>query len=195
MAPRQSNSIHDLPPLETGGVEARRGFDVQDHVAAHFCLELLRNDQLKEVWCESQDDVTLLSNIIGQDKVEFVQVKGREFERSWSVAILCKRDKKNGTQILGSSILEKSLRYDRCSEACSFRMITTRPINDELKPLTHEIGSIGRKSLQSKIDALIENTNRRVEDYMSDNKNGPDFWISNVVWQVIHSLDAQEKSN
>ena len=69
-----SVSIHDAEPLEIGGVVARKGFTFQDHVAVGFLLDLLKYDDLREVWCESQDDVTLIwSGSV--EYVEFVQVK------------------------------------------------------------------------------------------------------------------------
>ena len=69
-------SIHALPPLETGGVEARQGFGLQDHVAAGICIELVVNPTLKQVWCETQDDITLIWDAPDGELVEFVQVKG-----------------------------------------------------------------------------------------------------------------------
>ena len=53
-------SIHDLPPLETGGIVARKGFSFQDHVAVGFILEMYENENLEQVWCETQDDITLI---------------------------------------------------------------------------------------------------------------------------------------
>jgi hypothetical protein len=76
LTPASSRSIRDLPPLETGGVIARNGFNLQDHVAAGYCIDMLAPDsQLKEVWCERQDDITLLWS---DGTVEFVQVKSTD---------------------------------------------------------------------------------------------------------------------
>jgi hypothetical protein len=46
-------SIYELAPFEQGGPIARTGFLYQDHIAARFCIEMLRNPNLLEVWCES----------------------------------------------------------------------------------------------------------------------------------------------
>lgn len=42
-------SYHDLPPLERGGVIARRGFDFQDHIAAQAARRWVGSD------CHSAD--------------------------------------------------------------------------------------------------------------------------------------------
>ena len=195
MEPRTPKSIHELPPLETGGIEARRGFSIQDHVAVTLCLELLDNVRLKEVWCENQDDVTLIWNNNEQDEVEFVQVKGNEFDQLWSIAKLCERKKKNGQDVIGSSILERSLAYDRCCEATSFRMVTTRPVKDELKPLRYSISSQTRISLQGDIDRLILSIGNRLENFKSENNNGHDYWITHTIWKEIHSFDSVKNAN
>ena len=68
-------SIHSLPPLERGGVEARIGFAIQDHVAASYLIHLLEEPTLLEVWCETHDDITLIRQGQATQEVEFVQVK------------------------------------------------------------------------------------------------------------------------
>jgi hypothetical protein len=62
------NSIYDLAPLEHGGIDNRKGIDFQDHVAADFCLDMILDNGLKEVWCETQDDITLIWNREGKLK-------------------------------------------------------------------------------------------------------------------------------
>ena len=53
-------SIHGLRPREQGGVVARQGFAYHDHVAVAFYLQMLANPQLASVWCEADDDITLI---------------------------------------------------------------------------------------------------------------------------------------
>ena len=67
-------SIHSLVPFEQGGPIARTGFLYQDHVAARFCIEMLSEGSIEEVWCETEDDITLLWGTGGTTVVEFVQV-------------------------------------------------------------------------------------------------------------------------
>ena len=55
-----SPSIRDLAPLDLGGIEARDGFALQDHIAAGFCIDMAADSTLLEVWCESHDDITLI---------------------------------------------------------------------------------------------------------------------------------------
>ena len=50
-------SIRDLQPEEDGGRVARRGFGYQDHVAAGYCLDMLTDFSLLEIWCERHDDI------------------------------------------------------------------------------------------------------------------------------------------
>ena len=77
-------SILDLEPLEQGGEVARRGLGFQDHVVAGLCIDALTDPSIKEIWCETHDDVMLLLEIrsggVGL-RVEFIQVKGGELEQ------------------------------------------------------------------------------------------------------------------
>ena len=67
-------SIHDLEPLEQGGVIARQGFSYQDHVAVGYLLDMANNSAagrtLVAVWCEADDDITLIWQRDGGDEVE-----------------------------------------------------------------------------------------------------------------------------
>ncbi len=82
-------SIFDLEPLEQGGEVARRGLGFQDHVVAGLCIDALIDSPIKEIWCETHDDVMLLLEIhsgVGL-QVEFIQVKGSELEQLWSIEL------------------------------------------------------------------------------------------------------------
>ena len=86
-------SIFDLEPLEHGGEDARQGFGLQDHVAAGLCIDMMLDASIREVWCETHDDITLLFDL-GSSKelhVEFIQVKAHEFDQLWSVAKITAR--------------------------------------------------------------------------------------------------------
>ena len=97
-------SIRTLTPPDFGGVVARRGFAYQDHVAVRFCVKMLATPALKEVWCETYDDIVLILDMAGAEAVEFVQVKGSLLDQLWTIAKLCECPRGKGT-----SILEKSL--------------------------------------------------------------------------------------
>src|SRR5947207_7229546 len=132
MAPSNARSIFNLAPIETGGVQNRKGIAFQDHVALSFCLRLPEDTRLIEVWCETQDDITLLwreneNSLV----VEFVQAKSHELNKLWSVSDLCAREKGR----VGTSIVERSLAYDRCAESSRFRVVTARPFRVDLAPM------------------------------------------------------------
>jgi hypothetical protein len=188
-------SYRDVPPLESGGVTARIGFDFQDHVAAGYCIDMLQNENLLEVWCESLDDVTLIRSNKGLEEFEFVQVKSNEFDHLWSVAELCKRDKKNGRWKVGSSILEKSLAYERGSEPCCFRMVTCLGVKKELEDLTLPLSSPSRSSPSENFTKLCALISERISDYQSENGSDASSWLSRVVWEVCHSTEALENAN
>lgn len=181
-------SIHDnTPPLETGGIHARAGFIFQDHVAVKFLLEMLTNKNLQEVRCESQDDVTLIWNNNGYDEVEFVQAKGNELDQLWSVALLCKTEKKDGVQ--SKSIYEKLLANDRFNEDSRFRIVTRRDINNALEFLKSPLDSPLRNSSQERSTNLCDELNKR-SGSLSKKKNGASYWISNTIWDVEHEIDT-----
>ena len=99
----QPRSIHTLPPLERGGVEARQGFEFQDHVAAGLLIAMLATPELIEVWCETHDDITLIWDADTVQEVEFVQVKCLTLDQLWSIAILTGRDRKDKQAVSGTS--------------------------------------------------------------------------------------------
>jgi len=121
-------SIHDLGPLEQGGPVARTGFVYQDHVAARFCIDMLRNARLVAAWCETLDDITLLwMGENGQVTVEFVQVKSNDLGQMWSVALICDGGK--------GSLVARSLAQHRCHEPCCFRVVTRVGVQPDLRVL------------------------------------------------------------
>jgi hypothetical protein len=191
----QTKSIRDQSPLETGGTIARKGFIFQDHVAANFCLALVLDPDLKEVWCETQDDITLIwSN--GQTEVgEFVQVKSNELAKLWSVADLCRRDGAPANERIGSSILEKSLANDRHREESLFRIVTLRSVNNELKILTYPKDSPARAPETDGMAALRAQIEDRLGGCCSPKKNGPPYWLRNVLWEVTGSETATKHAN
>lgn len=179
-------SIYDLAPLEHGGIDNRKGIDFQDHIAADFCLDMILGNGLEEVWCETQDDITLIWKRDGKIEVEFVQVKSNTSFNAWSISILCDR-KNKGT---GHSILEKSLANDRCKEKCYFRMITAQSVNAELKVLTYEITNQIRSSKLNPYSTLEAELDKKVNDFKSKNGNDYTFWVKNIQWDVRHASDA-----
>jgi hypothetical protein len=199
-------SIRDLPPVETGGSDGRRGFDLQDHVAACFCIRMLTDPRLKEVWCENQDDVTLIWESGSGERVEFVQVKNNQLDGLWSVARLCERETaqprssdpamktpSKKVKRVGTSILERSLAYDRCHEPCSFRIVTSWQINKELQLLS--FGAEYRATVPEALTSLVAALRQHVSDFTSPNGRDCAFWAAETTWEVVDSIQSLRSRN
>lgn len=189
--------IRELPPLETGGIEARQGIGIQDHVAAGFCIQMVADATLKEVWCERHDDITLVWEGNGIETIEFVQVKSNELDQLWTTAKLCARDnakppakdsKEKPQAKIGTSILEKSLANDRAAESCRFRMVTSRPVDSVLKILTFSPDSERRTASKESFETLVNELRIKVNGFVSANGNDCGFWAERTTWQEIHGL-------
>lgn len=184
-------SIHELEPLEVGGTAARRGFLFQDHVAARFCLEMLLSENLTAVWCETLDDVTLVWEEGGREQVEFVQVKAEQLEQLWSVAKLCERE---GGRV-GTSVLEKLLANDRCTEPCRFRVVTRRPPRGELKLLEADLEAEVRHAGSERAQKLCQALEEKLSDVESPNGHGLAWWVERTAWNAEHSEDSLRNGN
>jgi hypothetical protein len=184
-------SIFQLPPLESGGENARQGFGLQDHVAAGFCIKMISEPNLEEVWCETQDDITLIRVEDDGRHVEFVQVKGGDLDHHWSVSTVCER--KN--QRVGTSIVERSLAYDRCRETCSFTIVTALRVNSDLEILTSTPESLRRQQEATALHALHTAVLNRIGEVRSPNGHGLDWWLRRTVWAVVHSIAAVSNQN
>lgn len=190
----QPPSIHAIPLPATGGTAARMGFNLQDHVAASYCIRMMAESSIKEVWNEAHDDVTLIWQLGAGEEVEFIQVKGHELDQLWSIARLCEQDTKTKRRSC-TSIFERSLSRHRCSEPCRFRIVTARPVMDELRPLTLPLGSKQRAEVESGLSALVVKLAEKLKDARSPNGTDGAFWVSRTVWQEVHSLDAVRAHN
>jgi hypothetical protein len=191
-------SYRDVVPLESGGVIARSGFDFQDHVAAGYCLDMLESQELSEVWCETLDDITLVWSNGSQEKFEFVQVKNNNFGHFWSISELCRpgRGKSGKAKVFGSgSILEKSLAHEQGAEECSFRLVTSVPVNDDLKILTLPLSSPKRMGDSPGVAKLCQQINERIPNFKSSRGSNASSWLSRLIWEVGHSTKALEDKN
>jgi len=196
--PPPNPSIHDRPLSTGGGIWARSGFAFQDHATVGFCLEMLSDDsKLKSVWCEGPDDITLIWEGTAGDEVEFVQVKTDDHKSFWSTSILCKRDAKvKKENQVGTSILEKSLACDcRFLEPRRFRMVTSLPVNEELKILSYPLGSEARDKKSEKMMALAKDIVGRVPEFKSERGNDCNFWLEHALWDVRHCEESLRTEN
>lgn len=183
-------SIHELPPLESGGTTARSGFAYQDHVAVSFCVEMLADRRIDSVWCEVHDDLTIIWNEQGVQEVEFVQVKAERRDALWSTAVLCRRNKKDKTEVPGSSILERSMAQARCQEPHRFRLITAADIHPQLRVLTHPRGAPQRHRDHPDVRAILEKITEVLQGLQLDGPGGLRFWLESVLWEVRGPEDA-----
>lgn len=191
MANETAQSIYDLPPLETGGSRSRRGLAFQDHVTVGFCLDMFSEPRLVEVWCETQDDITLIWRDGESVTVEFVQAKSDEMDQLWSISGLCQR--KHGKQ--GTSILERSLSNDRCAENVLFRLVAARPFNSELEVLTWERDSPARRLAHPDLERIQDELETKVGNFTSSNGNDCRHWALRALLDVRHSEEAVVNSN
>jgi hypothetical protein len=184
---------------------------------------MLNDGALMQVWCETQDDVTLIWANGNTEEVEFVQVKSHEFEQLWSIAKLLEKEtvsesKDDGdtstssTKSRGSKgtatgeskggkkretrcILEKSLQYDRCQEPVRFRLVTVRAVKDELRYLTHPVGDAKRDKSKSDYVYLHSKVKEKIADFRSPNGNDCVFWLERTIWEWVDSLESLTQKN
>jgi hypothetical protein len=185
-------SIDATAPSEEGGPIARKGFNYQDEIAVGFVLEMLANPQLVKIHFETHDDLVLVWSIGAPPLIaEFVQVKGAEEDKLWSVADLCQRKKK----AVGSSIFEKSLDRDQHEETARFRIVTLRPVMSVLTPLTYERGNEARAIDCDEMVALKAELDVRMPDVMSKRGHGTGYWLDNCLWDPRHDEAAVKTHN
>lgn len=180
-------SIFDLVPLEQGGPIAREGFLYQDHIAAKFCIEMLKGPALEQVWCEALDDITLIYRVDGNLLVEFVQVKAADLSQMWSVARIC-----SGKQ---DSLIARSLAHHRCAEPCRFRIVSRIGVQSELKVLTSHATAVERSLGSPSTCALHRDVGKRLNGVHSPAGWSPSNWLAHTCWDVAESEEAVQHAN
>ncbi len=186
-------SVDNVKPLEEGGPISRSGFKYQDEIAVGFLVAMLESQSILKLHCETHDDLVVVRANEGSVTrlAEFVQVKAGEPDKLWSVADLCAR--KSGK--LGSSIFETSLARDKHAEEARFRIVTLRPVVDEIKLLTFPYGSPGREKNGERFEVLQKGLDDRFPGLKSPKGNGAVYWIENCFWDQRHSEDSVRKDN
>jgi len=184
-------SIDDAKPREQGGAFARIGFNYQDEVAVSFLIDMLVDETILKVKLETHDDIVLTRSSAEQgDIAEFVQVKAAEINKLWSVADLCRQEDGPGT-----SIFELSLSRDEYAEMSRFRLVTLRPVVDELRMLTFAYGASGREPCGERYLELHNSIIERFPAVRSPKNNGAPYWLRHCHWDVRHNLAALVASN
>jgi hypothetical protein len=182
------------PTTETGGVEARRGFGYQDHAAVRLLLEALQDRSAQEICLELRDDVVIIRSNGSELSREYIQVKASTSDTLWSVARICERKRREGAQVQGTSMVEKSLSGDDLeSDPCPlFRFITHNSCTIELAPLKLARAHPGRTKV--KMDPISEAIEGRLGDCQSPAGRHLRHWCENMFWEV-YSFQALQDRN
>lgn len=143
---------------------------------------MLQDPTLVEVWCETEDDLTLLWQTDDGLVVELVQVKANELKQLWSIALLCEGAAK--------SIIAKSLAHDRCSEPCRFRVVTRVDIHPDLHLLRLERSHAARCLGNPAVRALHQEVLKSLGDMLSPRGRSASHWLADAVWDGGDSEDA-----
>jgi hypothetical protein len=186
-------SVDSVKPVEEGGPISRSGFRYQDEIAVGFLVEMLESPSILKIHCETHDDAVLVRTDLGSSKLqaEFVQVKAGKPDKLWSAADLCAR--KSGT--VGSSIFETSLARDKHAEESRFRIVTLRPVVDQLELLTYPYNSPGRETDGRRFKSLEAELEERFPGLKSPKGNGNSYWIENCFWDQRYSEESVRKDN
>lgn len=182
-------SIHDSVKTEEGGPIARKGFAYQDAYAVRVCLQMMGDNSINSVWCEQYDDIAVIRSNNGNEIVEFCQVKDVQHDQFWSKALLCSRP-----QGVGSSLLEVSLSRDIFQEHCTFRLVTSCDLKEELKilalPLEHPDRAFGTEAFE----AICTHCNSKLAGENCLPGSNVTHWMARVVWETP-SLQFLDSSN
>jgi hypothetical protein len=171
-------SIRESKPNDFGGIVARTGFAYQDHVAAQCCLDMLFDEQLSEVWCETFDDIVLIRSGSSEELVEFVQVKCENLNQLYSASVLCDGD-------TGKSLFERSLTRDVVKENASFRIVSSSEINAELAVLKLPRDAGVRQHEKTRLDSLCKAIRKKnCGGCKSLNGHDVEYWVAQCIWQV-----------
>lgn len=173
---------------DAGGIAARKGFRIQDHVAARLALEMLNDSTILRLECETGDDVVLRRIEAGQTIIEYVQVKTTEIDSKWSIKELTARvDNKQG-----SSVCEKSLLCDQHGEIAWFRFVTTRAVSATLQPFRRpRVKRAGYTDLEK----LVTSFSKKFKTVKSASGRTLADWASNMLWEVEGEEDALRSRN
>jgi len=185
-------SVGEIAPIEEGGPNARKGFNYQDEIAVSFYIAMLEDQSLLRVQCETHDDLVLIwaGADDASEKAEYVQVKGSEQDKYWSVADLCSRKTKTTP-----SIFEASLARDRHMEPGRFRIVTLRPVSEALVPLTYACASEARTLAAEKIAELRASLDGKFPGVKSPKGNDCQYWIDHCGWEVRNDLTVARRDN
>ena len=119
------------------------------------------------------------------------RLKDMDLDQLWSVAKFCERDESKS----GSSILEKSMGEERCSEPCRFRIVTSLGVKNELEILSLPFESPRRSGNPSEYQELADRIEKKLGAVISPKGSSIRTWIERAFWQVEHSTEASNQKN
>lgn len=173
---------------DAGGVAARVGFKFQDHIAAMFVLEMLSDRRLRQVECETSDDIAVVRTTTAGPSIEYIQVKTTDGNSKWTLKEITQRTTKGRP----TSLIEKSLLCDEGLSDATFRLVTSRPPNSGLGVL---IQPMRDRDPLGEIASLAARLHDKYRTTISANGRDLDFWARNTVWEVHSSSDAVAMRN
>lgn len=186
---RDPPSFRDVSPDEYGGRVAQGGFLYQSHIGASFCLDMLEENGLAEIWFEWHDDIVLVWEKEGNEHFELVQVKNEDLGSRYSVSKITRQ----GDGGPGSSLVERSLNRSKGSEPSSFRIVTSYGVNSVLSVLETSPDSQERDEARDDIESLKRALSDRLdgEPEANDGTTLSD-WVDRCYWdkraETIESL-------
>ena len=180
-------SIDDQHPDEEGGPTARSGLAYQDEIVVGILLDMVEDNSIQKVHCETHDDIVVRRLAADAETVEYIQVKSSEPDKLWSVADMCA----NGTD----SLCAKSLARDRCKEISRFRIVTLRAVTSKLSMLTYPCYGPGRETSCGAFAKLSAAMQGKLPDLVSQKGNGIDYWLEHCLWEVRHDDDNIRRAN
>lgn len=171
------DSVITPRPSDAGGIAARRGFRIQDHVAARIALEMLQDPTITRLECETGDDIVVRREPAGERVSEYVQVKTTEADGKWNIKEVTGRD--NGRK--RSSICERSLICDAGDGVPWFRLVTTRAVSSKLMPFTRDrdrrVGDAG-------FETLAQSFGNKYPDIRSRSGRNLGDWARHLLWEI-----------
>lgn len=181
-------STDTLRASDAGGIAARRGFRVQDHVAARIALEMLQDPTIHRLECETADDIVVRRGAAAARVSEYVQVKTTESDGKWNLTELTARDK--GRK--GTSICERSLLCDAGGDEPWYRIVTTRAVSAKLAPFTRDRA---KRSGEAAFEALVQAFAKKYPDVRSRSDQTLAYWSRSLLWEVESDERALEARN
>lgn len=173
---------------DAGGIAARRGFRIQDHVAARIVLEMLQDPAISQIECETGDDIVVRREDSGASVIEYVQVKTTERDSKWNLKEITDRVASRKL----SSICEKSLLCDKHGNIAWFRLVTTRAVAAKLAPF--KLPRAGRAG-NAAFAALVTSFSRKYKDVKSTSGRTLKDWSEHLLWEVEADEDALMSRN